>query len=139
MFESLIFTAVSVALVLLMVLWLALERRGSFKRLVVAMIIVTLYWVATYIASHMFYIQTLTVAYVNTSTVVTLTVRTVINQTLTTTTATPATAHMSIPVTIYTTNPEAGTVINVGMWATAIMAFMLLFYAFMVLSRRLKV
>jgi len=138
MFESLIFTAVSVALVLLMILWLALER-GSFKRLAVAMIIVTLYWVATYIVSHMFYIQTLTVAYVNTSTVVTLTVRTVINQTLTTTTATPATAHMSIPVTIYTTNPEAGTVINVGMWATAIMAFMLLFYAFTVLSRRLRV
>jgi hypothetical protein len=138
MFESLIFTAVSVTLVLLMVLWLALGR-GSFKRLAVAMIIVTLYWVATYIASHMFYIQTLAVAYVNTSTVVTLTVRIVINQTLTTTTATPATAHMSIPVTVYTTNPEAGTVINVGMWATAVMAFMLLFYAFMVLSRRLRV
>lgn len=137
MFESLIFTAISVAIVLFMVLMLATSR-ADMKKLIIAMILVTLYWVATYIVSFMVYVQPLTVAYVNTSTVVTLTVRTVINGTATSV-ATPATAYMSIPVTIYTTNPEAQTITNIGLWATVIMVFMLLFYAFAVLSRRLRV
>jgi hypothetical protein len=136
-FESLIFTAISVAIVLFMVLMLATSR-ADMKKLIIAMILVTLYWVATYIVSFMVYVQPLTVAYVNTSTVVTLTVRTVINGTATSV-ATPATAYMSIPVTIYTTNPEAQTITSVGLWATVIMAFMLLFYALVVLSRRLRV
>jgi hypothetical protein len=136
-FESLIFTAISVAIVFFTVLMLATSR-ADMKKLIIAMILVALYWVATYIVSFMVYVQPLTVAYVNTTTVVTLTVRTVISGTATSV-ATPATAYMSIPITVYTTNPEAQTITNVGLWATVIMVFMLLFYAFAVLSRRLRV
>ena len=134
MFESLIFTAVSIAIVFFTVFWLAVSRNADLKKLAVAMIIVALYWVATYVVSYMVYVQPLTVAYVNTSTVVTLTVRTVVSG-ATTSVATPATAYMSIPITIYTTNPEAQTIANVGYWAMIIMAFMLLFYAFRVIAR----
>jgi hypothetical protein len=157
MFESIVFTVVSLAILLVVVLWLALGR-GEPKKLVVVLMLCVVYWVTAYAVSQMLYIQPLAVAYVNTTTVVTRisTVTTVANvtttiatgtatvtnisaTTITTTVASPLTAHVSLPITLYTTNPEARFILNIGLWATVIMLFVVLFYAFTVLARRVRV
>ena len=154
MFESIIFTVVSLAILLAVILWLALGR-GEPKKLVVALVLCAVYWVTAYAVAQMLYIQPLAVAYVNTTTVVTrtstvtsvATVTTTIapllentyTTTITTAVASPLTAYMSLPITLYTTNPEARLILNVGLWATVIMLFVVLFYAFTVLARRIRV
>lgn len=157
MFESIIFTVVSVVILLAAILWLALGR-GEPKKLALALVLCVVYWVTAYAVSQMLYVQPLAVAYVNTTTVVTristvTTVATVVttvvagtatvaNTYTTTTTATvasPLTAYVSLPITLYTTNPEARFILDVGQWATVIMLFVVLFYAFTVLARRIRV
>jgi hypothetical protein len=156
-FESIIFTVVSVVILLAVVLWLALGR-GEPKKLAVALVLCVVYWVTAYAVAQVLYIQPLAVAYVNTTTVVTqvstvttvatvattivadtATVANISTTTITTTVASPVTAHVSLPITIYTTNPEARFILNVGLWATVIMLFVVLFYAFTVLARRARV
>jgi hypothetical protein len=156
-FVSIIFTVVSLAILLAVILWLALGR-GEPKKLVVVLVLCVVYWVTAYAVAQMLYIQPLTVAYVNTTTVVTrvstvttvATVATTIvtdtatvtntsTTTITTAVASPLTAHVSLPITLYTTNPEARFILDVGLWATVIMLFVVLFYAFTVLARRIRV
>jgi hypothetical protein len=144
-FESVIFTVVSVVMLLAVVLWLVLGR-GEPKKLIIVLVLCVVYWVSAYAVAQVLYIQPLAVAYVNTTTVVTRvsTVTTVAVEgtataTITTTVASPATAYMSLPITIYTTNPEARLIIDVGQWATVIMLSVVLFYAFTVLARRIRV
>jgi hypothetical protein len=153
-FESIIFTIVSVVILLAVILWLALGR-GEPKKLAVALALCVVYWVTAYAVAQMLYIQPLAVAYVNTTTVVTqvstvtsvATVTTTIapllentyTTTITTTVASPLTAYMSLPITLYTTNPEARFILDVGQWTVVIMLFVVLFYAFTVLARRIRV
>jgi hypothetical protein len=153
MFESLVFAIVSVAVVLIMAIWIVLSR-GKPKKLVIALVICVLYWLATYAVAQMLYIQPFTVGYVNTTTIITQRTRSIITvtttittngeeiptQTVTTSTATRIlTAYVSLPITIYTTNPEAESILSVGMWATIILLTIVLFYSFLVLSRKLRV
>jgi hypothetical protein len=156
-FESIVFTVVSLVILLAVVLWLALGR-GEPKKLILALVLCVVYWVTAYAVSQMLYIQPLAVAYVNTTTVVTristvttvatvattitagtATVTNISTTTITTTVASPLTAHVSLPITLYTTNPEARFILDVGLWAAAIMLFVVLFYAFVVLARRIRV
>jgi hypothetical protein len=144
-FESVIFAVVSVVILLAVILWLALSR-GEPKKLIIALVLCVVYWISTYAVAQVLYIQPLAVAYINTTTVVTRvsTVTTVAVEgtataTITTTVASPVAAYMSLPITIYTTNPEARHILNVGLWATVIMLFVVLFYAFTVLARRIRV
>jgi len=156
-FESIVFTVVSLVILLVVILWLALGR-GEPKKLILALVLCVVYWVTVYAVSQMLYIQPLAVAYVNTTTVITristvttvanvtittttdaTTVTTVSTATITTTVASPHTAYVSLPITLYTTNPEARFILDVGQWAAVIMLFIVLFYAFVVLARRLRV